>query len=140
MQIDDILDDFDLLDEWDDRYRYLIELGKALPEFAEADRNERTKVEGCVSQVWLTTAIEPGADGPHMIFAGDSDAMIVRGIIAILIALYSGRPAAEILDTDAGEIFERIGLKDHLSRQRSNGLVAMVARIKRDAQAALAAT
>ena len=139
MRIEDILDDFTILDDWEDRYRYVIELGKELPEFDEALRTPANKVEGCVSQVWLATTITPGDRGPRLSFVGDSDALIVRGLIAILIALFSGRDAAEIVDIDAGAVFGRLGLSDHLSRQRSNGLVAMVQRIKRDAQAALAA-
>ncbi len=139
MQIEDILDDFDILDDWEDRYRYVIELGKGLPDYPESARTAANKVEGCVSEVWLSMTISSGDNGPVLTFIGDSDAMIVRGLIAILIALFSGRDASEIIDTDAGSVFARLGLSDHLSRQRSNGLVSMVQRIKRDAQAALAA-
>ena len=137
MSIDDILADFEVLDDWEARYGYVIELGKALPAFPESARNDANKVEGCVSQVWLETTASESPGGPVLTFIGDSDALIVRGIIAILLALYSGRPAAEILATDAGDLFERIGLREALSRQRSNGLVSMVQRIKGDARAAL---
>jgi cysteine desulfuration protein SufE len=138
-RIDAIVDDFSLLDDWDDRYRYVIELGRKLSPLDERDRNERNKVRGCASQVWLATAIQPdGAKGPVLTFVGDSDAHIVKGLIAILLATYSGRPAGEILATDAVALFDRLGLREHLTPQRSNGFRSMVERIKRDAQAALA--
>src|SRR5437868_3150230 len=137
--IADILANFSLLEEWDDRYRYVIELGRALPPLDERDRNPANKVQGCASQVWLATRMKPdGADGPVLSFSGDSDAHIVRGLIAILFAIYSDKHAREILDTDAIEIFNRIGLREHLTPQRSNGFRSMVERIKADARAALA--
>ncbi|HWM80526.1 MAG TPA: SufE family protein [Pseudolabrys sp.] len=137
--IDDILDDFALLDDWDDRYRYVIELGRTLEPLPESDHNETTKVQGCTSQVWLTTQIDPdGANGPLLRFKGDSDAHIVRGLVAILLAIYSGKAARDILATDALPIFDRIGLRAHLTPQRSNGLRSMVERIRADAQSALA--
>jgi cysteine desulfuration protein SufE len=136
---EDIAANFELLDEWDDRYRYVIELGRMLPEFPEGQRSEANKVRGCASQVWLVTHIErDGAAGPSLRFEGDSDAHIVRGLIAILFALYSGKPAKEILDTDALAAFDRMGLRENLTPQRSNGLRSMVERIKADARAALA--
>lgn len=139
MTIDAISENFSLLDEWDDRYRYIIELGRTLEPLPEADHNEVNKVQGCASQVWLTTAVHPNvAGGPVLTFCGDSDAHIVRGLIAILFALYSGKSAREILDVDPSELFERLGLREHLTPQRSNGLKSMVARIRRDAEAALA--
>lgn len=139
-RIDEIVENFTLLDEWDDRYRYVIELGKALPPMPESDHTEAHKVQGCASQVWLTTQIEPnGASGPVMTFAGDSDAHIVRGLVAILIALYSGKTAREILSTDALALFDRIGLRENLTPQRSNGLRSMVERVRAEATAALAA-
>ena len=138
MNIDEITDNFALLDDWDDRYRYLIELGRMLEPLPEADHNEGNKVRGCASQVWLTTQSSPnGPEGPVLKFCGDSDAHIVRGLIAILLALYSGKPARKILSTDAIALFERLGLKDHLTPQRSNGFRAMVERIRADAQGAL---
>jgi cysteine desulfuration protein SufE len=137
--IDEIVDNFSLLDQWDDRYRYVIELGRALPPLPEEARNEATKVQGCASQVWLLTHIKPdGAAGPVMTFDGDSDAHIVRGLVAILIALYSGKTAREILATDALELFDRIGLRENLTPQRSNGLRSMVERVRTEATAALA--
>ena len=138
--IDDIVENFGLLDEWDDRYRYVIELGRELPPMAEADHSEANKVQGCASQVWLKTKV--GADaagGPVLTFEGDSDAHIVRGLVAILIALYSGKSARDILATDALALFDRIGLRENLTPQRSNGLRSMVERIRAEAGAALAA-
>jgi cysteine desulfuration protein SufE len=138
--IEDILGNFTLLDEWDDRYRYLIELGRELPSLAEAARNDANKVQGCASQVWLDTTVRPdGAGGPVLTFAGDSDAHIVRGLIAVLFAIYSGKSAREILNTDAVKLFEGMGLREHLTPQRSNGFRSMVERIRTDARAALAA-
>jgi cysteine desulfuration protein SufE len=139
MTIDEIIENFSLLEEWDDRYRYVIELGKTLAPLSERDRGEANKVQGCASQVWLATVVRPnGADGPVLNFTGDSDAHIVRGLIAILFALFSGRHAREILATDANAIFEQLGLREHLTPQRSNGFRSMVERIRSDARVALA--
>jgi len=139
VDIDEIIENFALLDEWDDRYRYVIELGRGLIPIDERDRNDRNKVQGCASQVWLATTTRPnGQGGPVLTFVGDSDAHIVRGLIAILFAVYSGKHAREILSTDAVELFNRIGLREHLTPQRSNGFRSMVERIKSDAQTALA--
>ena len=137
--IDEIVANFDLLDEWDDRYRYLIELGRTLPPLPEADRNDANKVRGCASQVWLATSVKPnGAAGPVLSFVGDSDAHIVRGLIAVLFALFSGKGAKDIVSTDAVALFEKLGLREHLTPQRSNGFRSMVDRIRRDADRALA--
>ncbi|WP_428029230.1 SufE family protein [Ancylobacter sp.] len=136
-KIDSIIEDFELLDNWDDRYRYLIELGRALPPFPEERRSEQSKVQGCASQVWLVSDTRTGTDGPRLALLGDSDAHIVRGLVAILLALYSDRPARDILATDPGAVFARIGLKDHLTPQRSNGLRSMVERIRAEARNAL---
>jgi cysteine desulfuration protein SufE len=137
--IDEIIDNFSVLDDWDDRYRYVIELGRALPPLDEALRTEANKVQGCASQVWLSTSVTPnGAAGPTLNFVGDSDAHIVRGLVAILLTLYSGLHAREILDTDAIALFEKLGLREHLTPQRSNGFRSMVERMKSDARAALA--
>jgi cysteine desulfuration protein SufE len=139
MSINEIIENFALLDEWDDRYRYIIELGRTLPEFPERARVEENKVQGCASQVWMETSLRPnGKAGPVLSFVGDSDAHIVRGLIAILFALYSGKPAKDILSTDAIALFDRIGLREHLTPQRSNGFRSMVDRIRSDASAALA--
>ena len=137
--IDEIIENFSVLDDWDDRYRYVIELGRMLAPLPEPARNETNKVQGCASQVWLGTSVAPdGAAGPTLSFVGDSDAHIVRGLIAILFALYSGKPAREILDTDAVALFEQLAMREHLTPQRSNGFRSMVERIKSDARTALA--
>jgi cysteine desulfuration protein SufE len=136
--IDKIVENFELLDQWDDRYRYVIELGRTLPPLPEAAYTEANKVHGCASQVWLLTHVKPdGGAGPSLSFEGDSDAHIVKGLIAILLTLYSGKRAQEILDTDALALFDRIGLRENLTPQRSNGLRAMVERIRAEAKAAL---
>ena len=138
--IDEIISNFEVLEDWDDRYRYLIELGRTLPALAEAAHSDANKVQGCASQVWLATTVRPnGAAGPILTFAGDSDAHIVRGLIAILFAVFSGKSAREILGLDAIKLFEGMGLREHLTPQRSNGFRSMVERIRGDARAALAA-
>jgi|SRR5437868_14400172 cysteine desulfuration protein SufE len=138
--IDEIIENFALLDEWDDRYRYLIELGRQLEPLPDAARNDTNKVQGCASQVWLSTSVKlDGPGGPVLNFIGDSDAHIVRGLIAVLFALFSGKHAKDILSTDAIALFEKLGLKEHLTPQRSNGFRSMVERIRRDATGALAA-
>ena len=138
-KIDQIIDDFAYLDEWEDRYRYVIELGKALPELPEDKRTAENKVQGCASQVWLVSHVaEDGAD-PVLTFEGDSDAHIVRGLVAIVLSAYSGKHASEIAKTDAIDIFNRIGLVEHLSAQRANGLRSMVKRIRDEAQLQAAA-
>ncbi len=140
MKIEQVIDDFSILDSWDDRYRYVIELGKALPPLPEGARTDKYKVQGCASQVWLVSETKPtkNGGGPVLSFHGDSDAHIVKGLIAILFALYSNQPARTILDKDAIALFERLGLKEHLTPQRSNGFRSMVERIRADARAALA--
>jgi cysteine desulfuration protein SufE len=139
MKIDEITENFELLEDWDDRYRYVIELGRSLDPLPDALRTDANKVQGCASQVWLATASKPdGEAGPILSFVGDSDAHIVRGLIAILFALYSGRAARDILASDAIALFDRLGLREHLTPQRSNGFRSMVERIKSDARAALA--
>jgi cysteine desulfuration protein SufE len=137
--IAEIIDNFSVLDDWDDRYRYLIELGRELPPLPAEAHCDANKVQGCASQVWLDTTVRPnGASGPILIFEGDSDAHIVRGLIAILFATYSGKAARDILGTDAVALFEKLGLKEHLTPQRSNGFRSMVERIHSDARTALA--
>jgi cysteine desulfuration protein SufE len=139
MTINEIIENFAVLDEWDDRYRYVIELGRTLEPLPEALRTETNKVQGCASQVWMATSVQPdGAAGPTLSFVGDSDAHIVRGLIAILFALYSGKRAREILATDAITLFEQLELREHLTPQRSNGFRSMVERIRSDARAVLA--
>jgi cysteine desulfuration protein SufE len=136
--INEIRENFELLEEWDDRYRYVIELGRTLEPMPEAEHSSKNKVQGCVSQVWLSKKMECDGDGPVLKYLGDSDAHIVRGLIAILLTLYSGRTPREILATDATGVFDEFGFRDHLTPQRSNGLRAMVERIRTDARAALA--
>jgi cysteine desulfuration protein SufE len=138
--IDEIVENFTLLDEWDDRYRYVIELGRTLAPLPESAHIDANKVQGCASQVWLLTHVNPdGAAGPVLTFEGDSDAHIVRGLVAILVTLYSGKRARDILATDALALFDRIGLRENLTPQRSNGLRSMVERIRAEANAALMA-
>lgn len=136
MAFADIENDFALLDDWEDRYRYVIELGRALPPLPPELRNDPNKVRGCASQVWLATRTVPDAGGgpPKLHFEGDSDALIVRGLVAILFAIYDGKSADEILAIDAPAHFAKLGLKEHLTPQRSNGLASMVERIRSDAR------
>jgi len=136
--LDEILADFAFLDDWEDRYRYVIELVRQLEPLAEAVRSAANKVQGCVSQVWLSTKVEPDGTSPRLSFVGDSDAHIVRGLIAILFALYSGKTAQEIISIDAPHTLGLLHLREHLTPQRSNGLMAMVKRIRSDAESALA--
>ena len=138
MTIDEIRENFELLEEWDDRYRYVIELGRTLDPLPEAEHSPENKVQGCVSQVWLSKRIDRSQSEPRINYRGDSDAHIVRGLVAIVLTLFSGRTPKEILSTDALAIFEEIGFREHLTPQRSNGLRAMVERIKTDAREALA--
>jgi len=137
--IAEIIDNFSVLDDWDDRYRYLIELGRQLPPLAQSAYNDANKVQGCASQVWLDTQVRPdGAGGPILTFIGDSDAHIVRGLIAILLAMFSGQHARDILGIDALALFDKMGLREHLTPQRSNGFRSMVERIRTEARAAAA--
>ena len=140
MAIDEIIGNFELLEEWEDRYRYLIELGRTLEPLPKEAYTDENKVRGCASQVWLETSRGQDAAGaPTLTFRGDSDAHIVRGLVALVLALYSGRRAQEIVETDAAPLFKQLGLAEHLTPQRANGLRSMVERIKREASAALAA-
>ena len=140
MTIDEIRDNFALLDDWDDRYRYVIELGRTLDPMPEPEHSSENKVQGCASQVWLSRRVDRNKGGePLLKYLGDSDAHIVRGLIAILLTLYSGRTPREILGTDALTVFDEFGFREHLTPQRSNGLRAMVERIRSDAREALAA-
>lgn len=134
MGIQEIIDDFGVIDEWDERYRYIIELGRKMTPLDPALRTDAVKVRGCASQVWLVSKRE-AVDGREVLtFVGDSDAHIVRGLIAILLQLYSGKTSAEILAIDARAVLHTLGLDTHLSQQRSNGLFAMVERIRADAR------
>ena len=136
---EEIADTFEFLDDWEDRYRHVIDMGKAMDPLEESLRAPATKVEGCASQVWLVPEIDGTGRDAVLRFRGDSDAMIVRGLIAILIALYSGLTVRQVLEVDASGELERLGLHDHLSSQRSNGLRAMVRRVRDLAEAAEAA-
>lgn len=135
--LDEIVANFEVLDEWDDRYRYLIELGHGLEPLPAEAHNDANKVRGCASQVWLEMRRVAEPDSNVLHFRGDSDAHIVRGLVALAMAIYSGRSAQDILATDAFEIYEKLGLAAHLTPQRSNGVRAMIDRIKADARAAL---
>ncbi|TMJ50686.1 MAG: SufE family protein [Alphaproteobacteria bacterium] len=140
MTIDEIRENFVLLDDWDDRYRYVIELGRTLEPMPEAEHSQENKVQGCASQVWLSRRIDrKSRNEPVLKYLGDSDAHIVRGLIAILLTLYSGHTPREILSTDAIALFDEFGFREHLTPQRSNGLRSMVERIRADARQALAA-
>lgn len=136
--LDTIIDDFAFLDDWEDKYRYVIELGRELPEMAESEKSPANKVKGCVSQVWLASDIDD-ADDPIVRFRGDSDAHIVRGLVAIMITAMSGKHASEIASFDAEALLKTLGLEENLTPQRSNGLRAMVRRMKDEAQGAAAA-
>jgi cysteine desulfuration protein SufE len=131
LSIQAIIDDFAVIDDWDERYRYIIELGRKMPPLPDALRTDAVKVRGCASQVWLIAKRENG----KLTFVGDSDAHIVRGLIAILLELFNGKSPAEIASLDAKAVLHELGLDTHLSQQRSNGLFAMVERIKADARA-----
>ena len=138
--IDEIRENFELLEDWDDRYRYVIELGRTLEPMPEAEHSTSNKVQGCASQVWLSKSLERSDTGEALLkYLGDSDAHIVRGLIAILLTLYSGHTPQKILDTDAAAVFNEFGFREHLTQQRSNGLRSMVERIRSDARETLAA-
>ena len=128
--VQSIIDDFDLLDDWEDKYRFVIELGRELPELPASERNEANRVHGCVSQVWVVTDAD---DAGIITFRGDSDAHIVRGLVAIMLTALSGHGPDEIVAFDAESLFQRMGLDTHLTPQRSNGLRAMVKRMKSEA-------
>jgi cysteine desulfuration protein SufE len=140
MQIDEIIDNFSLLDDWEDRYRYIIELGRTLEPLGDEERTPAAKVRGCASQVWFVSKVSDAGPSAILTFRGDSDAHIVRGLIAVLFALYSGKTAREILSADEKAVFATLGLNQHLTSQRSNGLASMVLRIKSDAAAAAGAS
>ena len=127
---DEIIEDFEFLDDWEDRYRYIIELGKKMSPLESAMKVASTKVDGCASQVWIVPKISGSGDMKLFNFIGDSDAMIVRGLIAILSALYSNITVKEAIEIDANVEFRKLGLTDHLSAQRSNGLNSMIQRLK----------
>jgi cysteine desulfuration protein SufE len=134
VSLDQILSDFEVLDEWEDRYRYIIDLGRTLKPLAPEFHNEQTKVRGCASQVWLHTSISPGSGNSKIMhFLGDSDALIVKGLVALVLSIFEGKTADEVLGTDARAILAKLGLESNLSQQRSNGLNAMIDRIREEA-------
>lgn len=126
MNLEEVKETFEFMDEWEDRYRFIIDLGRNLPDFDEGDQTEENRVHGCTSKVWL---VYDKVDG-KVIFKGDSDAHIVRGLISIILMIFSGKTPAEILATDAKGILSELGLSQHLSPMRTNGLFSMVERIK----------
>jgi cysteine desulfuration protein SufE len=136
--LETIVETFDLLDDWEERYRYLIDLGRDLPPFPDAERRDERLVPGCMSRVWMLSQVEPGAP-PHLTFLADSDAHLVKGLIAVLLAAYSGKTPAEIAALDIEALFTKLGLSEHLSTNRRNGFFSMVERIKREAASAQAA-
>ncbi len=136
VDIENLISDFELLDDWEDRYRHLIELGRALPEMDQAFKTPATKVNGCASQVWIHSRVTGNGVDKKLALQGDSDALIVKGLIAVVFTLFGPMNVSEIQNTDAVAVLARLGLKDHLTPQRSNGLASMVARIKADAAAA----
>ncbi|MGQ0587777.1 MAG: SufE family protein [Gammaproteobacteria bacterium] len=138
MNVDELVENFAQLGPWEERYRYLIELGRKLPPLPEGDRTEASKVRGCMSQVWLTARAEPGPPA-RLQLRGDSDAHIVKGLIALLFKLYAGRTPREILALDVKSVFERLGLENHITMNRRNGFYAMVERIRALAENAAAA-
>ena len=131
---EDLKDDFEFIDDWEERYKYVIELGKQMPELPESEHNDQNKVNGCVSQVWLKSYTAPGQDGKmHLFFIGDSDALIVRGLVAVLRILLNDRPVTEVAKIDASKAIADLGLHEHLTPQRANGLTSMIKRLQADA-------
>jgi len=137
IELKEIIDNFEYLDDWEDRYKYIIELGNSLENFPEEYKNEKTKVSGCVSQVWISSKIITKKNEKKISFKGDSDAHIVKGLITIVLSIYSNKTPQEILNLSGEEILKKLNLDDHLSPQRSNGLFSMLERIKNDARSNL---
>ena len=131
--IDEITENFALLDDWEERYRYVIELGRALPPASDGLHSEANKVHGCASQVWLDMQVDRASGEPRLRLHGDSDAHIVKGLVALMVALFDGKTPAEAAETDAFALYTKLGLAEHLTPQRSNGVRAMADRIHRDA-------
>jgi cysteine desulfuration protein SufE len=140
LRIDDVIATFDMLDAWEDRYRYLIEMGRSLAPLTEEERTEDNRVRGCASQVWVVTTPTHTTDGaPVLDFRGDSDAHIVKGLVALVLSFYGGKSPQEVLSSDVMGLFKQLELSEHLTPQRSNGVRSMVERIRRDAAQALTA-
>ena len=139
LQIADVIATFDMLDAWEDRYRYLIEMGRSLAPLSDDERNEDNRVRGCASQVWVVTTLTHAPDGtPLLAFRGDSDAHIVKGLVALVLSFYDKKTPQEVLSGDVMGLFKQLELSEHLTPQRSNGVRSMVERIRRDAAGALA--
>ena len=136
---DEIRDDLSFLEDWESRISYVIDLGRKLPALPDTERTDANKVRGCASQVWLVTRVEGAGPDARLGFEADSDALLVKGLVALVVALYTGKTAAEAVAIDAKATFQEIGLADHLTAQRSNGVASMVQRIRADAARALAA-
>lgn len=136
-EIENLISDFEMIDDWEDRYRHLIELGRNLPDMDMVFKTPATKVNGCASQVWIHSRVVENGAAKKLTLEGDSDALIVKGLIAVVFKLFAPLSVSEIVNANTPAVFERLGLKDHLTPQRSNGLASMVARIKADAAAAL---
>jgi len=134
MDLEELVDNFEFLEDWEERYRYIIELGRKLPPMSDTDKTEANKVRGCMSQVWMISELEEGTP-PKLHFIADSDAHIVKGLIALILMLHSGKTPQEILAMDIGDIFAKLGLNQHLSANRRNGFQSMLLRIKQYAQA-----
>jgi len=135
--LNEMIDNFGFLEDWEDRMRYVIELGKALTDLPDTEKTADNKVQGCASQVWLSVTSGDGTD-PVMTFRGDSDAFIVRGLVAIVLEAYSGKRASEVVAFDALDLFKQLGLLEHLTAQRANGLRSMIQRIREEAARRLA--
>jgi cysteine desulfuration protein SufE len=135
--LEEITENFEFLDDWEDRYKYVIELGKTLDPLPAEDHNDAYKIEGCVSQVWLRCDVEGRGEDATLKFTGDSDAHIVRGLVAIAISANSGKTPSDILETDMNGIISSLGLHEHLTPQRANGLQAMIGKIRSHAEASL---
>ena len=131
--ISTIIENFEFIDDWEERYRYVIELGRQMPPLPEALHTDANRVQGCASQVWLDSSVDRSGPQPRMSLRGDSDAHIVRGLVALMVALYDGRTPREAVETDAFALYTKLGLAEHLTPQRSNGVRAMADRIHRDA-------
>ena len=138
--LDEILESFELLDDWEDRYAYLIDLGKHVAGLPEELKTEETRVKGCTSQVWLVSRVEGEGEGARLMFEGDSDAHIVRGLVSLLLSAYSGRAPAEVIALDIEELFRRVGLERNLSVSRRSGFFSMVERVRRAAAELLSAS
>ncbi len=134
--IADLVSDFELIDDWEDRYRHVIELGRALPVMNDSLKTAATKVSGCASQVWIYSTVVDSSNGKQLLLQGDSDAIIVKGLIAVVFMMFAPLTAQAVVNYDALGMFEQLGLKEHLTPQRSNGVASMIKRIKADAAAA----